>query len=150
MITQVPLAADLAPPERKAGAISVVWAALMLGVLFGRVLSGIIAQFSSYRNVYFMAVGLQFATLGAAYFVIPNVPAKSTGLGYLGILRTMGKLAVTQPRLIQCALGVLVSSACFTNLWVTLDFLLSDAPFHYSAYVCSFFLRLLATDACAG
>jgi hypothetical protein len=105
----------------------------MLGVLFGRVLSGIIVNFTSYRNVYYMAVGLLFATLGAAYLVVPNVPAKPSGLNYFGILKTMGKLAVTQPRLIQCALGVLTSSASFTNLWVTLDFLLSDAPYHYSS-----------------
>jgi predicted MFS family arabinose efflux permease len=69
----VPLAADLAPMDRKAGAIAIVWAALMLGVLFARVLSGVIANFSDYKNVYWMATGLQFATLLAAFFFIPNV-----------------------------------------------------------------------------
>jgi predicted MFS family arabinose efflux permease len=72
----VPLAADLAPAERKAGAIAIVWSALMLGVLFARVLSGIITYYSNYKNVYWMAVGLQFVTLSSAFFVIPNVSSQ--------------------------------------------------------------------------
>ncbi|EPS92705.1 hypothetical protein FOMPIDRAFT_1056624 [Fomitopsis schrenkii] len=129
----IPLAADLAPMNRKAGAIAVVWAALMLGVLFARVLSGVIANFVTYRAVYWLAVGLQFLVLIAAYFIIPNVPRKVAQISYPGILWSMAKLAATEPLLIQSALAILVSNMCFTNFWVTLTFLLLDAPFHYSS-----------------
>ena len=139
----VPLAADIAPMDRKAGAIAIVWAALLFGVLLARVLAGVITNFSSYRNVYYMATGLQFATLFASYILIPNVPAKKTGLNYFGILHSMCKLAFTEPLLIQCAISILVSNMCFTNFWVTLTFLLLDAPFHYSSYVSCFVAKLL-------
>lgn len=137
----VPLAADLAPMNRKAGAIAIVWAALMMGVLLARVLSGVIANFVSYRNVYFMATGLQFVTFICAYLIIPNVRAKNVGMNYPQILGSMAKLAVTQPLLIQCALSILVSNMCFTNFWVTLTFLLLDPPFQYDACVSVRFFR---------
>ena len=57
----MPLAADLAPPERRASALSIVLAGLLLGVLIARVLAGIIAQFASWRVVYYMAIGVQYA-----------------------------------------------------------------------------------------
>ncbi|KAH9917767.1 major facilitator superfamily domain-containing protein [Fomitopsis serialis] len=129
----IPLAADLAPIDRKAGATAIVWAALMLGVLFARVLSGVITNFVTYRAVYWLATGLQFAVLAVAYLIIPNVPPKNLGLSYAGILWSMAKLLVTHPLLIQCALCMIVSNICFTNFWVTLTFLLLDAPFHYSS-----------------
>jgi MFS family permease len=62
----IPLTADLAPPARRASAISIVLAGLLMGVLLARVLAGIIAQFSSYRNVYWMGVGGLYFQRGAA------------------------------------------------------------------------------------
>jgi predicted MFS family arabinose efflux permease len=106
----VPFAADLAPPERKASAVAIIWSSLMLGVLLARLLSGVIANFSNYKNVYWMATGLQFAVLGAAYFIIPNVPRKNTGQSYFSILRSMSVLAVTEPVLVQAAIGVMVGN----------------------------------------
>lgn len=47
----MPLAADLAPPERRASALSVVLSGLMLGILIARVLAGVIANFTSWRVV---------------------------------------------------------------------------------------------------
>jgi predicted MFS family arabinose efflux permease len=53
----VPLTADLVRPQRRATSIAIVMSGLLMGVLLARVLSGIIAQFSSFRNVYWMGVG---------------------------------------------------------------------------------------------
>ena len=131
----VPMAADLAPPNRKAGAIAIIWASLWMGILLARVLSGVITNFVSFRNVYYMATGLQFATLIGAYFIIPDIPAKNIGITYPQILGSMAKLAVTEPLLIQCSLGISVNNMCFTNLWVTLTFLLLDPPFRYNSSV---------------
>lgn len=50
----IPLTADLAPPNRRATFMSIVFSGVLMGVLLARVLSGIIAQLSSYRNIYWM------------------------------------------------------------------------------------------------
>lgn len=131
----LPLAADLAPPERRAAALSVVLAGLLLGILAARVIAGIIAEFASWRIVYFMSIGLQFFVLSMLYFIIPDVPAKNAHLRYHEILYTMAKFAVTEPILIQAMFINLLSSACFSNFWVTLTFLLDGSPYHYSTCV---------------
>ncbi|KIJ30253.1 hypothetical protein M422DRAFT_784049 [Sphaerobolus stellatus SS14] len=117
----IPLAADLSPPHRRAASISIVFAGLLLGILIARVLAGVIAQFSSWRNVYFMAVGVQYAMLLLLYLVLPDFPAKSPEIGYFGILKSMAIFAVTEPILIQACLVSCAGSACFTNFWVTVS-----------------------------
>ncbi|KAJ6555005.1 major facilitator superfamily domain-containing protein [Mycena vulgaris] len=135
----IPLAADLAPPERRAAALSVVFSGLLFGILVARVIAGIIAEFTSWRVVYYFAIGVQYFVLVASYFVIPDYPAKNRDMTYWGILRTMAKFAYTEPILIQACLVNLASCACFTNFWVTLTFLLGGPPYFYSTLTIGLF-----------
>lgn len=130
----LPLAADLAPPERRASAISVVLSGLLFGVLIARVLAGVIAEFTSWRVVYYMAIGTQTAVLAGSYLILPDYPSKNDDLTYFDILWTMGKFACTEPLLIQACLVNMASSAQFSNFWVTLTFLLGGPPYNYSTW----------------
>lgn len=114
----IPLAADLAPPERRASALAIVLSGLLLGILIARVLSGIVAQFVSWHVVYWIALGVQSCMLVLLYFTIPDYPAKNKNMSYFGILGTLLKFAVTEPVLAQASLVLICSSACFTNFWV--------------------------------
>ncbi|KZT12236.1 MFS general substrate transporter, partial [Laetiporus sulphureus 93-53] len=135
----MPLAADLAPPECRASALSIILAGLLFGVLIARVLAGIIAQYATWRVVYYLSIGVQCAVLLMLYLVLPDYPAKNKGTTYFGILYSMAKFCVTAPLLIQAVLINLPSSACFTNFWVTLTFLLGGSPYHYSTLVIGLF-----------
>ncbi|RDB26923.1 putative uncharacterized transporter YgaY [Hypsizygus marmoreus] len=135
----LPLAADLAPPGRQATAISVVLSGLLFGILTARVLAGIIAEFTSWRVVYYLAIGVQYFVLFGSYFIIPDYPSRNKGMTYWDILRTMAKFTVTEPLLIQACLINVASSACFTNFWVTLTFLLGGPPYNYSTLVIGLF-----------
>ncbi|TFY68675.1 hypothetical protein EVG20_g3466 [Dentipellis fragilis] len=135
----IPLAADLAPPARRASAMAIVLSGLLLGIVIARVFAGLIAQFASWRIVYYAAVGIQAAVLATLYFTVPDYPAKNAGMTYIGILWSMAKLAVTEPQLIQACLILIASDACFTNFWVTLTFILGRAPYHYSTLVIGLF-----------
>ena len=115
----IPLAADLAPPEKRASSISIVISGLLLGILLARVVAGVVAQFASWRVVYYLAVGLQIAVLAMLYAVLPDFPVKNTGITYWGILRSMAWYSVTEPVLIQACLVCMVSMACFANFWVS-------------------------------
>ena len=128
----LPLAADLAPEKRRASAISVVLSGLLFGVLIARVIGGVIAEFSSWRVVYYFSLGVQTVVLVGSYFMLPDCPSKNKDLTYWHILWTMAKFAVTEPILIQAYLINFASSACFSNFWVTLTFLLGGPPYHYS------------------
>ncbi|KZP12420.1 MFS general substrate transporter [Athelia psychrophila] len=127
----IPLTGELAPPARRASYIAIVFSGLLMGVLFARVLSGIITQYSSYQNIYWMGVGGQFAMLLAVYFVCPDRPPKNAHLSYFQILSTMAKYAVTEPILVQAAVILFANSAIYSCFWVTATFLLSGAPYEY-------------------
>ncbi|KAI0056375.1 MFS general substrate transporter [Artomyces pyxidatus] len=135
----LPLAADVAPPERRASAISIVLAGLLLGILIARVVAGIIAQFVTWRVVYFLSLGVQYVVLCSLWATIPDYPATNRHMTYAGILGSMAKLAFTEPVLIQASLISLASSACFTCFWVTLTFLLGGDPYNYSTLVIGLF-----------
>jgi MFS family permease len=128
----VPLAADVASEKRRGSAIAVVYSGLLMGVLLARVLAGIIAEFQSWRVVYYLAIGLQGLVLIGSYLIIPDYPSKNKHLTYWQILWSMAKYSVTEPILIQGCLINIASSAIFSNFWVTLTFLLGQAPYSYS------------------
>jgi predicted MFS family arabinose efflux permease len=123
---------DLAPPHRRASSISIVLAGIILGILSARVFAGIIAEFRSYRVVYYYAVGVQSLVLLAAYLIVPDYPRKNTNLTYWKILWTMAKFAVTEPVLVQGCLILICLNACFSNFWVTLTFLLGGPHYQFS------------------
>lgn len=93
----IPLAADLAPAARRAQSMGIVLSGLMFGVLTARVLGGIIAEFSSWRNVYAMAVATQAVVWASLYFALPDYPPKNPDLKYWEIYSTMLKYIVTNP-----------------------------------------------------
>ncbi|KAI6017412.1 major facilitator superfamily domain-containing protein [Pisolithus microcarpus] len=129
----MPLAADLATPDRRGTALSVVLSGLMFGVLAARVLAGVIANFASWRIVYYMAISVQALVLVGAYFMPSQItPAKNINLSYFQILGSMAKYAVTEPLVVQASLINIASSACFSAFWVTLTFLLGGPPYYYS------------------
>ncbi|KAG2341591.1 MFS general substrate transporter [Suillus weaverae] len=135
----LPLAADLAPPARRGSAISVIVSGFLLGILIARVLSGIVANFTSWRIVYCMSIGVQSIVLGGAYMLLPDYPVKNRDLSYLGIFRSMAKYIVTEPLVSQIMLINWAASACYTNWWVTLTFLLGGPPYYYSTMIIGLF-----------
>ncbi|KAI0108096.1 MFS general substrate transporter [Daldinia grandis] len=129
----LPLVGDLAPAHRRASSLSVVVSGLALGLLIARVLSGIVANFTSWRNIYWIAFGAQYLTLVLLYFFLPDYPAKNKGLNYFKVLWGMAIMVVTEPLLTQaCIIGFLLSAA-FTSFWTTLTFLLASPPYEYSS-----------------
>ncbi|KAG8968266.1 hypothetical protein FRC03_008132 [Tulasnella sp. 419] len=137
----LPFAADLAPPHKRASAISIVLSGLLLGIIIGRAIGGGVADATgSWRNVYWVGVGMQGLSVILLYWVLPDWPSKKgtaaqgneKRLTYFGILRTMLKAAFTEPQLIQACLIMFAGSMVFISFWVTLTFLLADAPYYYS------------------
>lgn len=141
----ITLTADLAPPHRRATAISIVLAGLLLGVLVARVVAGVIAEYAPWRSVYYMAIGVQALILFCLWATVPDYPPKNKGLTYFGVLWSMAKSAVTEPALIQACLVNFLSSACFMSFWVTLTFLLGGSPYNYSTCVLSLSIQLCGT-----
>ncbi|VDB85383.1 unnamed protein product [Peniophora sp. CBMAI 1063] len=135
----VPLAADLAPSHRRATAISIVISGLLLGILISRVMAGIVAQFVSWRIVYYVSVGMQAISLASLWATVPDYPSQNKELTYAKILWSVLRLSVTEPTLIQAALVQLGGAAVYTEFFVTLTFLLGDNPYNYDTLIIGIF-----------
>ncbi|KAH9919339.1 major facilitator superfamily domain-containing protein [Fomitopsis serialis] len=135
----VALAADLAPPHRRASAMSIVMSGLLFGVLTARVLAGVVAEYVSWRVVYYIAFASQYAVALWLYLVVPDYPPKDKDTTYWRILWTMAKLAVTEPLIVQAVLILIPNAAVYANFWVTLTFLLGGPPYQYSTLIIGLF-----------
>ncbi|KAF7531105.1 hypothetical protein G7054_g9197 [Neopestalotiopsis clavispora] len=135
----LPLVGDLAPPHRRASSLSIVVSGLALGMLIARVLSGILANFTSWRNIYWLAFGAQYMILILLFFFLPDYPAKDPGLPYLQLLWDIITMVVKEPVLLQACLTGYLLSAAFTSFWTTLTFLLASPPYNYSSLEIGFF-----------
>jgi MFS family permease len=108
----IPLVADLAAPHRRAGAIGIIWGAVMLGIMLARLLSGVVAGTSALgeRGVYWMAAGLQVGMILGAWAIVPDIPVKDTGVSYAQILVDMGKVVIHEPAVVQASLGAILNN----------------------------------------
>ena len=84
----IPLTAELAPPEKRGRVMGTLLACLFLGILFGRLAGGLIAQFLGWRWTYVAAAAMLAALAPALLLWLPSMPAR-TQLGYLRLIGSL-------------------------------------------------------------
>ncbi|KAM5351663.1 hypothetical protein ACJ41O_004386 [Fusarium nematophilum] len=130
----IPLVGDFAPPRRKASLLSIVVSGLMLGLLIARLSSGVVSNFTSWRNIYWFSCGAQYLIASILFCFMPDYPSTNPdGLNYFRALWSIPYMMVTEPVLIQSCLIVFSLSTIFTSFWTTLTFLLASPPYEYSS-----------------
>jgi predicted MFS family arabinose efflux permease len=132
----LPLVGDLAPPARRATALSIVVSGLLLGILVARVLSGILTEYTSWRSIYWLSFGLQYLIFVLLWLFMPDYPVTNPGgLNYFKMLWSIVVMLFKHPVLVQsCVIGCFTSTI-FTSYWTTLTFLLASPPYSYSPLV---------------
>lgn len=135
----LPLVGDLAPPNRRAAALSVVVSGLQLGILVARVLSGTISNFVTWRAVYWMSFALQYLIFILLWLFMPDYPATNSDLNYFKLLWSIVQMLGRHAILVQACITSLFTSTTFTSFWTTLTFLLADDPYNYTPLVIGLF-----------
>ncbi|KAL4782863.1 major facilitator superfamily domain-containing protein [Aspergillus varians] len=135
----LPLVGDLAPPARRATALSIVSSGLVLGLLFARLLSGIIAEHTHWRNIYWLSLALQYLIFALLWLFMPDYPSTNTDISYFRILTSIAVLFTKHPVLVQATLMGFLCAATFTSFWTTLTFLLSGEPYNYTTQTIGLF-----------
>ncbi|KAF6802303.1 membrane protein [Colletotrichum musicola] len=147
----LPLVADMAPANRKASSLSIVTSGLMLGMLVARLLSGIVANYTSWRNIYWFAFAAQYLLLALLFSFMPDYPSTNPdGLSYPRALWTIATMFVSEPVLVHaCLVGFCISSI-FTSFWTTLTFLLASPPYEYPSITIGLFSLIGIAAICGG
>jgi predicted MFS family arabinose efflux permease len=147
----LPLVGDLAPPERRATALSLVVSGAILGMLIARLISGIVTNYVSWRVVFWIAFGIQYLILILLYLFMPDYPATNPGsFNYLAILWSTITIAYRNPIIVQACLIGFFTAATFTSYWTTVTFLLAGPPYGYSPLVIGLFALVGIGSMCFG
>ncbi|KAK5083382.1 hypothetical protein LTR70_008262 [Exophiala xenobiotica] len=135
----LPLVGQLAPPKKRPLSLSIVVSGNMLGIVIARILSGVVAQYTNWRNIYWIALALQYIIFAALYLFMPAYPStnplppnnqwKAFCKAYPRLLFSILELAYKHAVLVQAALISFCTSTSFTCFWTTLTFLLSSPPY---------------------
>jgi MFS family permease len=122
-----------APQARRGQSLAICFSGVGLGILLARLLSGVISSSSPWRNIYRIALALQYLIVALLYLFMPDYPsANPTGLAYLRVLASIPPLPFRHPVLAQAVVATFLTSAVMLNFWTTLTFLLSSPLYSYS------------------
>ncbi|MCJ1389110.1 hypothetical protein MMC18_001964 [Xylographa bjoerkii] len=147
----LPLVGDLAPAHRRATALSIVVSGLLLGMLIARVLSGVVTQYTTWRDIYWLSFGLQYLILILLWFFMPDYPSTNPGgLNYFKMLWSIVTITIHEPVLVQACLVGFFTSSTFTSFWTTLTFLLSEPPYNYDNLIIGLFALIGIGSMCFG
>jgi predicted MFS family arabinose efflux permease len=124
----VPLAAQLAPAERRGHAVGTVMAGLLIGLLGGRVLAGFVGEAWGWRSVFLVGASGVMGMSVVLAFALPNLPP-ATNARYGQLLASTLALAREHATLRAAALNGGLLFGSFSVFWVALTPLLTGPNF---------------------
>ncbi|KAK5454975.1 hypothetical protein LTS15_005695 [Exophiala xenobiotica] len=133
----LPLVSELSTSKDRAFNLSIMSNGPTLGIFIGRVLSGVIADHTAWRTIYWLALGLQSLVLVLLFIFMPeygslnSVPMMQLLKTYPNILWSIITLYYRQPVLVQAGLMSFSTFFAVSSFWTTTTFLLSGEPYNY-------------------
>jgi len=128
----IPFAASLAAPERRGGTIGMVMAGLLCGILLSRLLSGFVATYAGWREMFQLGLPISIAGAIAMAIALPrNYP--HSGLGYPEAIKSLLHLWVSEPKLRRASLMQAAVFASFSAFWTVLALHLEEPHFNLGA-----------------
>ena len=146
----LPLVGDLADASTRGRMVGIVTSGITSGILFSRLLSGLVADLWDWRAIYLMAAALNLVMFAVIRLYLPEVPAQgkiSYGRLLFGVFTAVKRYP--EMRSILLKQGMIFGIA-FNLFWTALTFLLSAAPFSYSTFQIGLVSLAGLTGAIAG
>lgn len=122
----VPFAANLAPDEKRGAIVGTVMAGLLCGILLSRTLAGFVAGTLGWREMFWLAVPLALLTALLMAFQLPRSRPQDTGLGYVGLLRSLWSLWPEFPALRLATYTQCCQFGVFSVFWTILALRLQE------------------------
>ncbi|CAO5184843.1 putative uncharacterized transporter YgaY [Frankia sp. AiPs1] len=149
----VAFAASLAGAAERGKVVGTVMSGLLLGILLARTVAGWLADLGGWRTPYWAAAAVQVALCVVLAVRLPREPPRPAGTPRYGeAVISVARLLREEPVLRRRALYGAAAFGGFSALWTPLSFLLSEAPYRYSAGVIGLFglLGLMGVLAASG
>ncbi|MGW7537601.1 MFS transporter [Amycolatopsis sp. NPDC054798] len=135
----VPLAAELAPPDRRASVVAGVQIGLMAGIVGSRVVGGAVGEIFGWRAVYVLAAVLTAASGLLTVALVPREPARTTGIGYGQLLVSLPRLLRGEPALRHSCLLHASLFGAYNATWTSLVLVLTHDPYRFSTATAGLF-----------
>ena len=128
----VPLAAHLAPEERRGRVVGNVMSGLMAGIMLSRPAAGAVANLAGWESVYWLSAALMLAT---AVLLAKKLPKRQPegGVSYLSLLASLGSLYARTPVLRQRGLYQAFMFGAFSVYWTAVPLYLASPAVAMSA-----------------
>jgi len=124
----VPLAAQLAAPEKRGKAIGTIARTMLIGILMARTVSGSVGYLLGWRYMFVLAAAMM-ALLGVVlYLKLPKTISEEK-LSYGELLKSLLKITVKYKALRKAAITGALMFGAFSVFWTTLAFLLEGPKF---------------------
>ena len=127
----VPLAANLAPEAERGAVVGNVMSGLLGGILLARPISSFLADYVGWRGVFGLSAGLIAVLALVSLALLPRrEPAGERG--YWSLIRSLGKLFVSEPILRRRGLYHAAMFAAFSLFWTAAPIVLMQDPFDFT------------------
>jgi predicted MFS family arabinose efflux permease len=114
----IPLAAELAAPEKRGRVMGAIFACLFLGILFGRMAGGLTAATLGWRWTYVGAAALLSALAVALALWLPSTPAR-TQLGYVALIGSLVRFLRDNATLRRASAIQFLLGISYGGFWAT-------------------------------
>ena len=119
----VPLATQLGRPQERGRNLGIMLSGLMIGILFGRVVGGLLTDLIGWRSAYWLAAAMLVPLLPLFAWRIPSTP-RATQLGYVALLRSLVTLVTDSRALRTASLTQGLLNICYGAFWATVALML--------------------------
>lgn len=144
----IPFVSSHTQAETRSSRVSHLLTGIFLGVLFGRVFGGFIGQFLGWKAVHRFAAIIMLIAVFHLYVTLPDDQTEKEK-SYKNIMGSLLPLLKKEKVLRETIIFGSSAFCVFNIFWVSLSFMLGNAPYHYgSAVVGAFgFIGIVGTLA---
>ena len=129
----IPMATLYSRPENKIRNLGYVASGIMTGIVSARAISGYIGEWWGWRSMFFIVAAMMLMGLIVTLHMMPQGSVSFQGT-YRQLMRTVGRIFISQPRIRLYSLRPAMSFACMMCIWSCMAFHVAQPPFYAGSH----------------